>query len=164
MARDFGELGRLPEGPTAPIDVAELLDSLARTAPEGVRVSAATEPETPRITGHYDPLRRALQNLVLNAVEAVADHGSGDVTLAARPSANGAAPAVEITVRDSGPGIPAGDLVHIFEPYFTTKPSGTGLGLAIVRQTIQHEGGTVSVDSAPGRGTVFTVVLPAERA
>ncbi len=158
MARDFGDLGRLPEGPTAAIDVAELLTSLAVGAPDGVRIATLTAPDTPPVVGHFEPLRRALANLVLNAVEAVQARGGGTVTLHAA-----AAPgAVTLAVHDDGPGIAPDDLPKIFEPYFTTKPHGTGLGLAIVRQTVRHEGGDIRVASAPGTGTTFTVTLPAE--
>jgi len=161
MARDFGDLGRLPEGPTAPLDVGELLASLATSAPDGVRVAAAADPGTPRVVGHLEPLRRALANLVLNAVEAVQPAGG---TVVLRAAASPDASRVVITVRDDGPGIAERDLAHVFEPYFTTKPSGTGLGLAIVRQTVLHEEGDVQVESRPGAGTTFTVTLPAERA
>ena len=164
MARSFGDLGRLPEGPTSPIDVRELLASLAVGAPEGVQLTAEPAPRVPRIVGHYEPLRRALANLVLNAIEAVQQRGVGSVTLSAAPVNGDAAPVVAITVTDTGVGITPEDLPRIFEPYVTTKPAGTGLGLAIVRQTIHHEGGTVAVASEPGRGTTFTVTLPAERA
>jgi signal transduction histidine kinase len=73
---------------------------------------------------------------------------------------DGAAPAVEVVIRDSGVGIPPEQLARIFEPYFTTKAHGTGLGLALVRQTIHDHGGAISVTSEPGRGTAFTVKIP----
>jgi len=161
MARDFGELGRLPEGPTAPLDMGEILSSLATAAPDGVRIVVETAPGTSRVAGHLEPLRRALANLILNAVEAVQPRG-GTVSLRAAPADGGSQ--VVITVRDDGPGITGDDLQHVFEPYFTTKPSGTGLGLAIVRQTVLHEGGDVQVASSPGAGTTFTVILPSEHA
>lgn len=159
MARDFGDLGRLPEGPAATVDLGELLQELARGRPPDVTVAVTTAPDTPTIHGHYDPLRRALSNLVLNAFDAVRAQGRGTVTLAAR-RAPGRADAAEITVRDDGPGIAADVLPHVFEPYFTTKRGGTGLGLAIVRQTIHDHGGTIAVASTPGAGTAFTILLP----
>ena len=182
MARDFGELGRLPEGPTAPVDMAELCQELAKGAPDGVvRVECAAG--TPSVMGHYEPLRRALQNLVINAVHAVEaadgrrretggargpgsgggrgpEAGGGRVLLAVRPAPNGHQTSVVVTVQDDGIGIPAENLARVFEPHFTTKAGGTGLGLAIVRQTIRHHGGAIAVTSEPGRGSTFTVTLP----
>lgn len=159
MARDFGDLGRLPEGPASEVDLAELCATVARTAtPDGVRLTVETTGPA-RVTGHYEPLRRAVQNLLLNALDATAA-GGGTVTLAAGPAPEGGA---MLTVADTGPGIPADLLPRIFEPWFTTKSHGTGLGLALVRQTVHHQGGSITVASAPGR-TVFTLRLPGVRA
>jgi signal transduction histidine kinase len=68
---------------------------------------------------------------------------------------------VEIEVRDTGPGIPEDRLARIFDPFFTTKERGTGLGLAMAQEIAQEHGGQLSCDSAPGRGTAFTLRLPA---
>jgi signal transduction histidine kinase len=161
MAREFSLLGRLPEGPPSPIDVGELLEELSKGIAGAVRVRVERPGDLPLVVGHYEPLRRAFQNLLLNACQAC-DAGSPDaeVVLSVRTAANGAAPAVAVLVRDNGAGIGAENLPRIFEPYFTTKSGGTGLGLALVRQTIDDHGGTIAVASEPGRGTTFTVTLP----
>lgn len=172
MAREFSLLGRLPEGPPAPVDVGELLEELSKGV-AGVRVRLERAEGVPLVTGHYEPLRRAFQNLILNACDAVTQsvgakapgrQGEADVVLGVRTGANGTSPAVEVTVTDTGVGISPEHLPRIFEPYFTTKTNGTGLGLALVRQTIHDHGGTIAVVSEPGRGTTFTVTLPAEPA
>lgn len=175
MARDFSDLGRLPEGPTAPIDLAELLDTIARAAPPGVTARVERADGAPLARGHYEPLRRAFQNLFLNACDAIATAARGqagqegqgttvrdEVVMMVRgvPDGHGAA-AVEVVVRDTGAGMDADVAARIFEPYFTTKASGTGLGLALVRQTVHDHGGTITVASEPSRGTSFTVTLPA---
>jgi len=175
MARDFSTLGKLPEGPPAPVDLSELVETLVKsTVPPDITARVEKAPDLPLVSAHYEPLRRALHNLVLNACDACeAGRGGapspgraeatpphGEITVALRTAADGAAPAVEIAVRDNGVGVPAGQLERIFEPYFTTKAKGTGLGLAIVRQTIHDHGGTIGVASEPGRGTTFTVTLP----
>lgn len=157
MARDFADMGRLPEGPSAPVDLGELLDTLAPTAPDGVAVRVERAPGAPMVPGHYEPLRRAFQNLFLNAVEA----GAREIVMAVRGDQQ--PPGVTVTIRDDGPGMPADVAARIFEPYFTTRAQGTGLGLALVRQTLHDHGGAVTVQSAPGRGTTFTITLPAER-
>jgi len=179
MARDFSSLGRLPEGPPAALDMGELLDSLARSAvPAGLEVRVERPASVPLVVGHYEPLRRAFQNLLLNAVDAVASAPGAQASERGRAgSAPAATPilvrigpsrldgrgAVEIAVTDRGPGIPPEALGRVFEPYFTTKAHGTGLGLAIVRQTILDHGGTITAANAPEGGAVFTVTLPAER-
>jgi two-component system, NtrC family, nitrogen regulation sensor histidine kinase NtrY len=181
MARDFTTFGRLPEGPPAPVDLGELAETLARTtAPEGVTIRLERPPALPMISGHYEPLRRALSNLLLNAVDAceagradARSHGRGaaeapgQITIALRAVADGApgaTEAVEVVITDNGAGIGPEHLARVFEPYFTTKARGTGLGLALVRQTIHDHGGTITVASEPGRGTAFTITLPRVRA
>jgi PAS domain S-box-containing protein len=103
---------------------------------------------------HASTLRRALLNLIQNAAEAM-PHG-GTVTLRGQSTAS----EVQLRVQDTGSGIAADHLGHIFEPLFTTKPGGTGLGLYIVQEIVQAHGGKMTVESAPGQGTVFTLILP----
>ncbi len=164
MAREFSTLGRLPEGPPAPVDLGEMVEALVKgTVPPAVASHVERPPDLPLVSGHYEPLRRAFHNLILNACDACAarDGGAGtSITVALRKVANGQPPAVEVEIADTGIGIPADQLARVFEPYFTTKKHGTGLGLALVRQTIHDHGGTVTVASEPGRGTSFTVKLP----
>jgi signal transduction histidine kinase len=174
MARDFSTLGRLPEGPPAPVDLGELVESLVRgTVPPAVTASIEREPGLPLVSGHYEPLRRAFHNLILNACDAceagrmeAQTHGRTapaappGIAITLRAVANGHEPAVEVVIADTGVGIPAEQLARVFEPYFTTKKHGTGLGLALVRQTIHDHGGSVVVASELGRGTAFTVKLP----
>jgi len=184
IAREFASLGRLPEGPPAPVDLGELLDGLAKAAvPAGLGARVECDGAPPMVVGHYEPLRRAFQNLLLNAVDAVGGAGArgpggpaGDAGGVAATAPNGAAiavritparlagrPAVQVVLADRGPGIPPEALGRVFEPYYTTKAHGTGLGLAIVRQTILDHGGAITAANAPGGGAVFTVTLPVER-
>jgi len=165
MARDFATLGRLPEGPPAPVDLGELVESLVKgTVPPALTANIERQPGLPLVSGHYEPLRRAFHNLILNACDACeagrAEAGKPAITVTLRAVANGHAPAVEVVIADTGVGIPPDQLKRVFEPYFTTKKHGTGLGLALVRQTIHDHGGSVAVASEPGRGTAFTVTLP----
>ncbi|HEX9577253.1 MAG TPA: ATP-binding protein, partial [Myxococcales bacterium] len=99
-------------------------------------------------------LRQLLLNLVRNAREAMP--GGGHLRVATR----GGEGAVEIQVKDSGPGIPSERLQRIFDPFFTTKERGTGLGLAMAQEVAQEHGGQLTCESAPGAGTVFTLRLP----
>lgn len=153
MAREFSEFGRLPEGPEAPVDIAELVDGVLAGVPaDECPVARNVEPGL-TVRGHYEPLRRAVENLVRNAVAFTDDRGI-------RISAQRTAQTVAITVRDHGPGVPDDMKERIFEPYVTTRSGGTGLGLALVRQTVLAHEGTVTVTNADGGGALFTVRLP----
>jgi signal transduction histidine kinase len=152
LAREFTEFGRLPEGPAAQVDLAELLADLARTSvPPTMRVSLALDPALPTLLGHYDPLRRAFGNIIRNAVEAC--EARGQIDLAARPE-NGA---VRIEIGDHGPGVPPDLAGRLFDPYVTGKSGGTGLGLALAKQTIEMHQGTIDFQATPGGGATFVV-------
>ena len=161
MARSFSQFGRLPEGPRADVDVGELARYTARaTIPPEVDVSVDVDDDVPMIKGHHDALARALSNVMLNAVDACKQ--GGRVGVRVRRSKRNGADAVEVSVSDTGCGIPREQLARIWEPYVTQKPGGTGLGLAIARQTVLAHDGTVSARSPneSGRGTEIRFVLP----
>jgi two-component system nitrogen regulation sensor histidine kinase NtrY len=152
LAREFTDFGRLPEGPAAPVDLAELLTDLARTSvPPAMQVRLALDSDLPPVLGHYDPLRRAFGNILRNAVEAC--EGQGDIELAARPESG----AVRLEIRDHGPGIPPELAGRLFDPYVTAKSGGTGLGLALARQTVEMHQGTIDVERTPGGGATFVI-------
>lgn len=113
----------------------------------------------PRVTGDPNRLREAVCNLVSNAIDAMREQG-GTLTLATGPSSG---PGVAITVADTGPGIAPDILDSIFYPFFTTKPEGSGVGLATVQKIVTGHGGGVEVQSEPGRGASFRIVLPIVR-
>jgi two-component system sensor histidine kinase AtoS len=108
------------------------------------------------LAASVDPvrLRRALENLVKNAVEAMP--GGGVLTVKLTRVGEEAV----ISVGDTGKGIPEESLPNVFKPFFSTKPRGTGLGLAIAKQSVEAHGGTIEFESVQGVGTVFTVRLP----
>jgi signal transduction histidine kinase len=123
-------------------------------AQRGITLKVVLQDELPRLRVDDEKIRRVVENLVKNALEAIG-HGPGQVVLRARrPDAHH----VRISVEDTGPGVPAGiDPFRLFE---STKPEGTGLGLAIVNQIVQaHEGTITFADNQP-RGAVFHVDLP----
>ena len=114
------------------------------------------DPGIERATIDADRIKQVLLNLYLNAIEAMDDGGSLTVLAKRSEGDNG----LKITVSDTGPGITEKDLPHLFDPYFTTKPSGTGLGLAIVHKIVESHNGEIEITSAPGEGTVVTILLP----
>lgn len=154
MARTFSQFGRMPEGPPSQVDLAELMGDLCRQHEgQGVQCQLHTEADLPLIMGHYEALVRTFRNLLLNALDA---SGEGGVV---RVEVSGTVEGVQITIHDSGPGIPPEQLEKIWEPDFTTKHQGTGLGLPMVRQTLRHHNGRVEGRNHPEGGAVFLVEL-----
>lgn len=123
------------------------------------RIQRDFAPDTPAARADGDQLKQVLINLVLNAAQAMTSGGA--LTFRTRAAELGGQAAVELSIEDSGPGIPAADLARIFEPFFSTKKDGTGLGLAIAHQIVQAHGGTIDAHAAPAGGAVFRILLPA---
>jgi len=132
--------------------VAEFVRPLA--ARQGIAVKVATDAAVPSMEFDRTLLRQAVLNLLKNGIEAVAQGGTLTLTTACVDET------VEITVSDSGAGIPPEVGRRLFEQFFTTKPQGTGLGLSISRQIVEEHGGKIRWSSAPGVGATFTMALP----
>lgn len=172
MARSFSRLGRMPEGPTAEVDVEELLREVVapyrQDVTDPVEIEIRVEPDLPRLRGWYDSLLRIFHNLVGNAHDAATsgpDRGGRWVRIEAARREPGPGTGSEgdwavITVQDSGEGIPPAQMSAIWEPDFTTKTRGTGLGLTLVRQSVEAHGGRVRARNADGSGAEFRVELP----
>jgi signal transduction histidine kinase len=129
-----------------------------QAAESGIKTRIETEGRVPKIMGDEEALRSVLTNLIINSLQAIDGEG-GELTIRLAAEEGGRLARVEI--RDTGRGIPPENLSQVFEPYFSTKETGTGLGLAIVKKAVEDHGGTIRVESTLGRGTTFTVKLPA---
>jgi len=140
---------------------------LQRQSVSGMDISFAThfDPSIPDIIADEEMLTRLFLNLVRNALDAVG--GAGQVTVRSRVLSDyrmaqnqRRSRMVAIEVCDDGPGIPRSDLENIWTPFFSTKSTGTGLGLAICHKIVAEHRGMIKVESDPGHGTKFTVLLP----
>jgi two-component system, NtrC family, sensor histidine kinase HydH len=132
--------------------VARLMQHSAQQGGVEVRLDL---PETiPELWCDAEQIRQVLLNLALNGVQAMPEGGRLEI------SAGAVDLGIEIRVKDSGGGIPPENIDKLFDPFFTTRANGTGLGLPIAQQIVTQHGGTVKVDSTPGAGTTFTVMLP----
>jgi signal transduction histidine kinase/HAMP domain-containing protein len=143
-----------------PVEVDQLLGEIARIVEpdcgaNGVRVQIDCPDDVPDVQGDPGSLRQALLNLALNACQAM-PHGGTLRLLARRASRR----RVEIVVEDTGSGIRPEHLPKIFDLYFTTKNNGSGIGLSMVFRTVQLHDGEVEVQSTPGNGTTFRILLP----
>lgn len=130
----------------------------ARCASEGIDVRQGWDPACPEVLADARELRKAFLNLILNGLEAL--DGRGTLTLATAHDAGEGA--VTVTVEDTGPGMTEETRARVFDMFFTTKPQGTGLGMAIARSVVSRHGGTLVIESAPGRGTRVAVRLPVD--
>ncbi len=165
------DLARPGGGAVVPIDVNGVVRrtiQILSAEPSGERVEIQQRlvPDLPRVAIDPEQLRQVLMNLVKNALQAVSE--SGRVTVSTRVrfgrgtrSGKPEGAFVEVTVADTGPGISQKALDKLFLPFFTTKERGTGLGLAISQRIVQGAGGRIEVRSFEGKGSTFTVVLPA---
>lgn len=134
--------------------VAEVCASLApQLDAQGISV-VLDVPFGQSVQGDREMLRRALLNLLLNAVEAMPDGGELVITAYQGPHW------FELEVADSGPGLSDEQLRRMFDPFYTTKPTGTGLGLAIVQRIVEAHGGRLSAVNCPQGGAALTIELP----
>jgi signal transduction histidine kinase len=165
------DLSRIESGQAAlrrePVDLAAVLDQCveivsARAEEAGITLVVDAPPGIPPVTGDADRLEQVVANLLDNALRYTPAGGRITLGLAAGGGT------VRLTVADTGAGIPAPALPHLFERFYTADPAraghGAGLGLAIAREIVHAHGGEISVASEVGRGTVFTIVLPAAAA
>ena len=132
----------------------------AYAAQRGVALAADVPAHLLSVEGDPELVHQALVNLLLNGIHATAANGMVVVSATTPEVDNGASSVLMITVRDTGQGIAAADLPHIFDPFLTTRTDGTGLGLSIVQQIVQEHSGTISVNSQPGIGIDFVIELP----
>jgi signal transduction histidine kinase len=124
-----------------------------------IRVRKAFEPQLPLLNAAENQLKQVFLNLVINAVEAMPNGGELHISTRFRTADEW----LSIAFRDQGVGLSKKAMIHLFEPFYTTKSSGTGLGLSISYGIVEQHGGTIAVESKLGQGSCFTVKLPASR-
>jgi two-component system NtrC family sensor kinase len=124
----------------------------------GIAVEYLLAPDLPSVMAHADAMQQVLANLVTNAIDAMPDGGTLRIRTRAEPTA------VEVIIEDTGTGIPAEHLPHIFEAFYTTKPGirGVGLGLFVSEGIVRGHQGELRVENGFGEGTRFVVRLPRE--
>ncbi len=158
----FSEFSRMPQPQRQPTQVNDVVRSVLRVfhaqLQEKNQITMRTDlaEALPEISADPDLLHRALQNLVLNAIDAMPQGGELAIRTATLVDR------IEISVSDNGPGLTQEECGRLFTPYYTTKQHGTGLGLAIVQSVVSDHGGTISVTSTKEKGTTFRIELPCE--
>jgi PAS domain S-box-containing protein len=157
----FGRRSPLRAGPVDVVALAHAVAEMARRViPATIEIVVTAPDETLVTHGDFGQLEQVVLNLCLNARDAMPTGGRLEL------SARGCGDDVLVEVRDTGCGIPDGQRERIFEPFFTTKPigSGSGLGLSMAHGLVQQHRGSITVESAIGRGATFTIRLPRHEA
>jgi len=156
----FSDFAKMPTPQFETVDLNELVSAVLRLLEAQLESSGAIHPEIhldphlPSIEADPEQIKRALQNLTLNAMDAMP--GGGTLRIQTRQYNS----TVILEVSDTGQGLTKEECDRLFTPYYTTKQHGTGLGLAIVQSVVSDHGGTISVQSVPGRGATFRIELP----
>jgi two-component system CheB/CheR fusion protein len=159
LLQDYLSLVRVGAAKLVPVDLCQVVTEFAQDmtpalAVYGITLQLAGLDQLGQVALHQNTFRRALLNLVHNAIDAMPQGG----TLTLQGRRQGAT--VQLAVQDTGSGIPPEQYAQIFAPLHTTKPGGTGLGLYIVQEVVATHGGQVAVQSTVGTGTTFTITLP----
>jgi PAS domain S-box-containing protein len=162
IVRDLRTFSRDDDRRTA-VDVRRVLDACVNIAWNELRERATIAREyddVPSVDANESRLGQVFLNLILNAAQSIPPGRMRDNRIVLRVRAHG--PQVEVTVADTGQGIPEAAQAHVFEPFYTTKPAGvgTGLGLFICRGIVTSLGGDISIASSSPSGTTFKVLLP----
>jgi len=161
IVQRFSDFARMPAPELQPVRLNELVEHVLKllephftAAGRAITAKVELDPELPVIQADPELINRALQNLVLNAIDAMPPGG----TLALRTSHRDGV--VTLSVSDTGTGLTREECERLFTPYYTTKQHGTGLGLAIVQSVVSAHHGKITVESEPGRGSTFRIELP----
>ena len=158
----FSEFSKMPQPQRQPTQVNEVVRSVLRVfhaqleEKNQIVVRIELADALPEIPADPDLLHRALQNLVLNAIDAVSQGGELTIRTATLGDR------IEVSVSDTGSGLTQEECGRLFTPYYTTKQHGTGLGLAIVQSVVSDHGGRISVESTKEKGTTFRIELPCD--
>ncbi len=158
LVKEFSSFAKMPEMASRPGSLEFLIRDVAKLYQ---RVSVRIEAATALTDFPFDPdqMRRVLVNLFDNSVAAIGDAKDGGIRIRLDHADGDAV----LEFSDNGPGIPAGKLPRIFDPYFTSKSEGTGLGLAMVKNIVLLHGGSIDARSVEGGGTTFTITIPMRR-
>jgi two-component system, NtrC family, sensor histidine kinase HydH len=162
LSNDFLRFARLRDLPLEPCALGKVIEEMvdfftptARAA--GIDIKTYLPADLPPVRLNRDMFQQALLNLMLNAEQALA--GGGSITVQAGAETGH----VCLSLIDTGQGMPPDVQARIFEPFFSTKSGGSGLGLATTRKIVEAHHGTIEVQSEVGKGTKFTIRLPADQ-
>lgn len=143
------------------VDLTQIIDealglALLKARLVGITAEVSYDPSVPMVFADAGRLQQAMLNLMFNSIDAMPSGGTLTIVTQLSPDST----SIEITVADTGEGIPEESADRVFTPFFTTRSTGTGLGLAVVAQVVSEHNGAINFTCRPGGGTVFRMTLP----
>jgi nitrogen fixation/metabolism regulation signal transduction histidine kinase len=162
MVNAFSEYSKPSQNQPKPLAINDLIEEVTALYPPkaGIAFSLKLAANLPILYADPVKLRQVLHNLIKNAMEAVGDDKTTELAISTQTENLSLQDHIILILSDNGPGIPADQAQHVFEPYVTHKTKGTGLGLAIVRRIIEEHGGSIRLDAAYEQGARFIIQLP----
>jgi len=150
---------RPPKLNIRPHDIHKILESIldsikTKIASQRIVVSKQFNSQMPSINVDKEQIERVFLNVMINSLESMSNGGNMTITTEMEGDF------LVVKIRDTGEGIPEEDIIRIFDPFFSTKPSGVGLGLSTTYGVVVSHGGTIDVESERNRGTLFVISLP----
>jgi signal transduction histidine kinase len=159
LAEEFSEFARLPRAELVPGNLNEVVQMTARlheaSNADRMQIHLDLDPELPSRPLDREQIKRLLNNLLKNALEATPPNKRCEVRIVTRLQND----RTVLEIADNGPGLTPEARQHLFEPNFTTKREGSGLGLVMVKRIVEEHGGSIEVESEAGKGTRFRVVI-----
>lgn len=164
VSNDFLRFARVKDLDLQPMDLATVVEELViffgpMAMADNIDIKSYFPSDLPQVLLDREMFKQALLNLLLNAQQAMP--GGGEITIQAARETEGT---VVLNIIDTGKGMPPDVAAKVFRPFFSTRTSGSGLGLATTRKIIEAHNGTIALQSEVGRGTKFTIRLPAAKA
>ncbi|MFC1522381.1 ATP-binding protein [Elusimicrobiota bacterium] len=164
VIRDLLQFSRDSSDSDGEVDCNKAIDGILSFAThqlevKRVKVARGLNPDIPVVRGSANQLQQVFLNMITNAGDSMS--GGGTLTISTSVKKDKGRSGVEIVFADTGSGIKDGDIDKIFNPFFTTKKgAGTGMGLYVSREIVSNHSGAISVKSVPGKGSVFTILIP----
>ncbi len=156
---------RRPQGTASDFDVRDVIQNVtvllaSRARRRQIQLQLEIPDKSIFIHADANQVRQIIANLLLNAIQVMT---GGEIRVSVRVISDNETPYVEIAIADQGPGIPESEIGRIFQPFYTTRKDGTGLGLSIVKRIVDENRWDIRVESIPGKGATFCLLLPLKK-
>ena len=158
IANEFSNFAKMPRPQEVTLDLIPIIENVLEVFKQEAtcEIRFVSDLKSALVNADKDQMIRTFNNLLKNAIQSIPAESTGEITIYVERFQE----TIQISIKDTGTGIPKDQIDKIFVPYFTTKTGGTGLGLAMVKQIVENHNGTITFETREGEGTIFTIYLP----